>query len=90
MWAEDFPQNDTIKYKKERVGLVVWPADGEVDGWERVEDKDNYLCLVRPNSKGEICYSFSYVWLREEFEAWSKEAFFRYVDRFHAEEVRSK
>ena len=90
VWAEDFPQNDTIKYKKERVGLVVWPADGEVDGCERVEDKDNYLCLVRPNSKGEICYSFSYVWLREEFEAWSKEAFFRYVDHFHAEEVRSK
>ena len=86
VWAEDFPQNDTVKYKKERVGLVVWPANGEADGYERVEDKDNYLCLLSPDSNGQLHYTFSFVWLREEFEEWSEEEFFRYVDRFGEEQ----
>lgn len=84
VWAEDFPQNDTVKYKKERVGLVVWPADGAVDGYERAEDKNNYLCLMSPDERGKLTYTFSFVWLREEFEEWSKESFFRYVDLFGA------
>ena len=84
VWAEDFPQNDTVKYKKERVGLVVWPADGAPDGYERVEDKDNHLCLMSPNEEGQIAYSFSFVWLKEEFEEWCEEEFFRYVDLYNA------
>lgn len=82
VWAEDFPQNDTVKYKKERVGLVVWPKDGEPDGLPRVEDKDNYLCLVEPDENGEIAYTFAFVWLKEEFAKWDEEAFHAYVDSF--------
>lgn len=84
VWAEDFPQNDTVRYKKERVGLVVWPASGRADGYPRVEDKDNYLCLVSPDSEGHITYTFAFVWLREEWEQWTEESFHRYVDGFGA------
>lgn len=84
VWAEDYPQNDTIKYKKERVGLVVWPGDGEADGYQRVEDKDNYLVLMTPNEQGMIQYSFSFVWLREEDNNWDEESFRSYIDSFSA------
>lgn len=81
-WGTDWPQNDTLKYKKETVGLVVWPKDGEADGYQRVEDKSNYLCLFAPNEQGVLEYTFSYVWKQEQWCKWDAESFFDYADGF--------
>lgn len=84
-WGTYWPQNDTVKYKMESVGLVVWPKDGQADNYERVEDKQNYLCLLAPDQNGILEYTFSFVWLEEQWADWSPEEFFSYVDNHQPE-----
>ena len=64
-WGSDYPQNDTIKYQKETVGLGVYVPLQYVG--RHVEDKVNKLILM-PYKKGEtIRFHLTTVWAREEF-----------------------
>lgn len=82
VWGCDYPQPDTVKYNKETVGLVVWIPDSHLSPSPYTEDKNNYVALVEPDSSGTISYSFAFVWLREEWEEWSMERFFQWVDSY--------
>ncbi|MDE6375204.1 MAG: DUF4861 domain-containing protein [Alistipes sp.] len=57
----DFPENDTLKWERETVGLAVWlPAQQVVS---QIDDAKSYLCQLRPLD-GRIDYWFVMGWLK--------------------------
>lgn len=64
-WGSDYPQNDTVKYIKETVGLGVYIPQQQVG--KHVTDKANNLILI-PYKKGDkLRFYLTTVWTREEF-----------------------
>ncbi len=77
-WGSDYPQNDTVKYSKETVGLGVYVPSEYVK--QHTTDKVNNLILM-PYKKGEtLRFYLTAVWVREEFSAIKNEnSFFDYI-----------
>lgn len=74
--GRDFPENDTLKWERETVGLAAWlPARQVVS---QIDDATGYLCQLRPR-QGRIDYWFVMGWLKSGFLAPSGED-----DRFDA------
>lgn len=64
----DFPENDTLKWERERVGLsIAVPADRIVS---RIDDRTSYLFQLAPDAEGRIDYVFDMWWRRS---SWLKE-----------------
>lgn len=59
----DYPENDTLKWERETVGLALWLPDRYVVS--RVDDPGNYLCQVHPVD-GRIDYWFVMGWRKSE------------------------
>ena len=83
-WGCDFPENDTLKWERESVGLAVAvPAEQIVS---REDDKTSYLFQLAPDARGRIDYAFGMCWRRSEWlEGLSDEACLSRL----AEEVRA-
>ncbi len=63
----DFPENDTLKWERETVGLAVWlPARQTVS---QIDDAGSYLCQLRPVD-GRIDYWFVMGWRKSGFLDW--------------------
>lgn len=59
--GRDFPENDTLKWERETVGLAVWlPARQVVS---QIDDAKSYLCQLHPVD-GRIDYWFVMAWLK--------------------------
>lgn len=64
----DFPENDTLKWERERVGLAIAvPADRIVS---RLDDRTSYLFQLTPDAEGRVNYVFDMWWRRS---SWLKE-----------------
>ena len=62
--GEDFPENDTLKWERETMGLaVVLPASQVVS---QIDDPLSYLCQLHP-AGGRIDYWFCAAWRKSEF-----------------------
>ncbi len=63
----DFPENDTLKWERETVGLAAWlPARQVVS---QIDDAGSYLCQLRPVG-GRIDYWFVMGWRKSGFLDW--------------------
>lgn len=60
----DFPENDTLKWERETVGLALWLPDRYVVS--QIDDAGSYLCQVRP-VEGHIDYWFVMGWRKSAF-----------------------
>jgi hypothetical protein len=93
VWGTDWPVNDTVKYAKQTVGLAVEipeeylavpvSADKASDNPyapSEVDDKVNYLYLIKPDANGEIRYRMTVCAEKEDFGVKTADDFFRYVE----------
>ncbi len=63
----DFPENDTLRWERETVGLAAWlPARQVVS---QMDDAGSYLCQLRPVG-GRIDYWFVMGWRKSGFLDW--------------------
>ncbi len=60
----DFPENDTLKWKRETVGLALWLPARQVAS--QIDDAASYLCQLRPVD-GRIDYWFVMGWRKSAF-----------------------
>lgn len=79
-WGEDWPVTDTVKYKKETVGLATCiPADvirGEAT------DADNYLYVLNLDKKSSFTYHIMFTSKKETFGFPDKEAWFDFAQKW--------
>ena len=80
VWGTDWPVNDTVKYAKQTVGLAVEIPQQYLAG--EVEDKVNYLYLIKPDANGEIRYRMTVCAEKEDFGVKTADDFFRYVEEW--------
>ncbi len=64
-WGEDFPENDTLKWERESVGLAVKVDRRQIAG--KCEDDGSYLFLLSPDSDGHIDYSMEMLWRKSRW-----------------------
>ena len=83
-WGRDFPENDTLKWERESVGLAVaLPARQIVS---RHDDRTSYLFQLTPDAQGRIDYAFGMCWRRSEwFDGLSDEECLRRLEASVAE-----
>lgn len=62
--GRDFPENDTLKWERETVGLAVWLPARQVAS--QIDDATSYLCQLHP-VQGRIDYWFVMGWLKSAF-----------------------
>ncbi len=60
----DFPENDTLKWERETVGLALWLPARQVAS--QIDDATSYLCQLRPVD-GRIDYWFVMGWRKSAF-----------------------
>lgn len=80
MWGTDFPVNDTIKYKKQTLGLAVHIPSKYVV--KAAQDRVNNLFLVKPDAKNQINYRMTVFAEKETFGVKTPAAFFNAVKRW--------
>lgn len=79
-WSIDFPQDDTIKYARDTVGLAVClPEDLVI---EKAQNPKNYLYLIQAPNSTSFTYYFSFTSKRETFGFADSEDWFAYVCRW--------
>ncbi|MCM1151968.1 MAG: DUF4861 domain-containing protein [Alistipes senegalensis] len=64
----DFPENDTLKWERETVGLAVWLPARQV--LSQIDDAKSYLCQLHPLD-GRIDYWFVMGWRKSGFVGWA-------------------
>ncbi len=79
-WSIDFPQDDTIKYARDTVGLAVCLPDDLVI--EKAQNPKNYLYLIQAPNSTNFTYYFSFTSKRETFGFADSEDWFAYVCRW--------
>lgn len=76
-WGTDWPASDTLKWKRETVGLAIYmPAQYRVKEMEA--NKDNYAYVVKAEGN-KIHYTLSYTSDNENFGYHSAKTWFDYV-----------
>ena len=79
-WGPDWPVNDTIKYKKETVGLATYiPQDIVV---KEATDKENFLYLLSAPGRCSFRYYTMFTSCKETFGYPTKEKWFAYVQEW--------
>ncbi len=82
-WGTDYPATDTVKWKKETVGLAVLiPRKNIVS--EEVANKDNYAFVVKVDGY-HMAYKVNYTSANETFGYHSAEAWFNYLKEWKKE-----
>lgn len=64
-FGRDFPENDTLKWERERVGLAVAVPEKQIVS--RIDDKTSYLYQLSPDERGHIDYVFEMLWRKSEW-----------------------
>ena len=82
-WGTDYPATDTLKWKRETVGLaVLMPREYIVS--EEPADKDNYTFVVAPKGK-TMSYKVAYCSDNEEFGMHSADEWFGWLKAWRKE-----
>ena len=76
-WGTDWPVNDTVKYKKETVGLATYIPKKYVV--KETSDKENFLYTISAPGKSSFRYYTSFTSCKETFGYPDKEKWFAYV-----------
>lgn len=64
-FGRDFPENDTVKWERESVGLALAVPQKQIAS--QIEDKTSYLFQLRPDARGRIDYVFEMLWRKSEW-----------------------
>jgi energy-coupling factor transporter ATP-binding protein EcfA2 len=79
-WGTDWPVNDTVKYKKETVGLATYIPKKYVV--KETSDKENFLYTISAPGKSSFRYYTSFTSCKETFGYSDKEKWFAYVQEW--------
>lgn len=79
-WGTDWPVNDTVKYKKETVGLATYIPKKYVA--KETSDKENFLYTISAPGKSSFRYYTSFTSCKETFGYPDKEKWFAYVQEW--------
>ncbi|HJF08878.1 MAG TPA: DUF4861 domain-containing protein [Phocaeicola coprocola] len=79
-WGTDWPVNDTVKYKKETVGLATYIPKKYVV--KETSDKENFLYTISALGKSSFRYYTSFTSCKETFGYPDKEKWFAYVQEW--------
>lgn len=79
-WGTDWPVNDTVKYKKENVGLATYIPKKYVV--KETSDKENFLYTISAPGKSSFRYYTSFTSCKETFGYPDKEKWFAYVQEW--------
>lgn len=79
-WGTDWPVNDTVKYKKETVGLATYIPKKYVV--KETSDKENLLYTISVPGKSSFRYYTSFTSCKETFGYPDKEKWFAYVQEW--------
>ena len=79
-WGTDWPVNDTVKYKKETVGLATYIPKKYVV--KETSDKENVLYTISAPGKSSFRYYTSFTSCKETFGYPDKEKWFAYVQEW--------
>ncbi len=72
--GEDFPENDTLKWEREKVGLAVAVPERQIVS--QIDDNTSYLVQLTPDARGRICYSFQMMWRKSRWMKTSEDECF--------------
>ena len=82
-WGTDYPATDTLKWKRETVGLaILLPRENIVS--EEPANKDNYAFVVAPRGKA-MSYKVAYCSANEEFGYHSAAEWFEWLRHWRKE-----
>lgn len=79
-WGTDWPVNDTVKYKKETVGLATYIPKKYVV--KETSDKENFLYTISAPGKSSFRYYTSFTSCKETFGYPDKEKWCAYVQEW--------
>ena len=79
-WGTDWPVNDTVKYKKETVGMATYIPKKYVV--KETSDKENFLYTISAPGKSSFRYYTSFTSCKETFGYPDKEKWFAYVQEW--------
>lgn len=79
-WGTDWPVNDTVKYKKETIGLATYIPKKYVV--KETSDKENFLYTISAPGKSSFRYYTSFTSCKETFGYPDKEKWFAYVQEW--------
>lgn len=79
-WGTDWPVNDTVKYKKETVGLATYIPKKYVV--KETSNKENFLYTISVPGKSSFRYYTSFTSCKETFGYPDKEKWFAYVQEW--------
>ena len=82
-WGTDYPSTDTVKWKRETVGLAICIPQRNIVS-ECAANKDNYAYVVKADGK-HLSYKVNYTSANEEFGYHSAKEWFDYLTAWKRE-----
>lgn len=82
-WGTDYPAADTIKWKRETVGLAVYVPQKNIVS-EEPANKDNYAYVLKVNGK-HMAYKVTYTSDNESFGYHSAKEWFKFLNEWKKE-----
>ena len=82
-WGTDYPSTDTVKWKRETVGLAILIPQKNIVS-EEPANKDNYAYVVKVNGK-QMSYKVTYTSANETFGYRSASEWFYYLKEWRKE-----
>ena len=82
-WGTDYPSTDTVKWKRETVGLAICIPQRNIVS-ECAANKDNYAYVVKADGK-HLSYKVNYTSANEEFGYHSAKEWFSYLTAWKRE-----
>ena len=82
-WGTDYPATDTVKWKRETVGLAVYVPQQNIVS-EEPANKDNYGYVLKVNGN-KMAYKVTYTSANEEFGYHSAKEWFDYLKEWKRE-----
>ena len=82
-WGTDYPSTDTLKWKRETVGLAVYVPQGNIVS-EEPANKDNYAYVLKVNGN-RMAYKVTYTSANESFGYHSAKEWFNYLKTWKKE-----
>jgi len=82
-WGTDYPSTDTVKWKRETVGLAICIPQQYIAS-EEPANKDNYAFVVKADAN-HLSYKISYTSANEEFGYHSAQEWFNFLKEWKKE-----
>lgn len=82
-WGTDYPSTDTLKWKRETVGLAVWVPQKNIAS-EEAANKDNYTYVLKVNGNS-MAYKVTYTSANETFGYHNAKEWFDYLKAWKRE-----